>query len=61
MLELRAWARAYLWHAGEYTLAEAVDQLQRDAERDGLTKRIGQDAVQQIIAAAIRPYQKADA
>jgi hypothetical protein len=48
----RAWARAYPWRAGELDLHEAVDVLQRDAERDGLVKRIGQDAVQQILAAA---------
>jgi hypothetical protein len=42
----RAEARAILWQAGELTLQEAVDKLQADAERDGLTETIGQDAVQ---------------
>jgi hypothetical protein len=60
VLELRAWARAYLWHAGLYELAEAVDVLQHDAERDGLIVRIGQDAVQQIIANAFAPFWEAD-
>jgi hypothetical protein len=42
----RASARAYLWFVGEYQLAEALDQLQHDAKRDGLIDRIGQDAFQ---------------
>jgi hypothetical protein len=54
----RAEARAYLWAVGEYTLAEAVGILQRDAERDGLVKSIGQDAVQQILADAFRPHRE---
>ena len=53
----RAWARAYLWSVGELDLHEAVDQLQRDAERDGLVGLIGQDSVQQIMADAFRPYR----
>jgi hypothetical protein len=53
----RAEARAYLWSIGEFELAEAVDVLQHDAERDGLIEQYGQDAIQQIIAAAFRPYQ----
>jgi hypothetical protein len=57
VLELRAWARAYLWSIGEYDLAEAVDQLQRDAERSGLVAEFGQDAVQQILANAFAPYR----
>jgi hypothetical protein len=48
----RAEARALLWQAGEFDLHEAVDKLQADAERDGLVDRIGQDAVQAIIAKA---------
>jgi hypothetical protein len=58
VLELRAWARAYLYSIGELTLQEAVDVLQRDAERNGLVRLIGQDAVQQIIADAFRPYRE---
>jgi hypothetical protein len=49
----RAEARAYLWSIGEFTLHEAVDKLQTDAVRDGLVDRVGQDAVQQIIAFAL--------
>jgi hypothetical protein len=53
----RATARAYLWSIGEYDLAEAVDALQAAAVRCGLIDRIGQDAVQSILADAFRPYQ----
>lgn len=57
----RARTRAYLWSIGEYEdLPEAVDQLQYDAERDGLIERIGQDAVQALLADAFRPYREAD-
>ena len=52
----RAEARAYLWSINGFELAEAVDVLQRDAERDDLIKRIGQDAVQAILADAFRPF-----
>jgi hypothetical protein len=47
--ELRTWARATLWAAGEFDLHEAVDVLQRAAERDGLIETIGQNAVQRIM------------
>ena len=53
----RADARAYLWAIGEYELAEAVDVLQHDAERDGLLDRIGQDAVQAILTDAFQPWR----
>jgi hypothetical protein len=52
VFELRAWARARLWQAGEFDLHEAVDVLQHAAERDGLVAKLGQDAVQAIIAEA---------
>jgi hypothetical protein len=53
IFELRAWARAYLFAIGEYDLHQAVDVLQRDAERDGLIAApIGQDEVQAILAGA---------
>ena len=58
VLKLRAWARAYLYAIGELTLHEAVDILQRDAQRDGLVDEIGQDGVQQILADAFRPYRE---
>jgi hypothetical protein len=54
----RAEARATLWHAGEYTLTEAVDGLQADAEASGLVDHIGQDQVQAILAAAFAPYRE---
>jgi hypothetical protein len=50
VLELRSWARAYLFAAGEYELAAAVDPLQAFAVASGLVAEIGADAVQQIIA-----------
>ena len=50
VLTLRAWAQAFLWWAGEYQLAEAVDPLQEFAERAGLVAQLGADAVQRIIA-----------
>jgi hypothetical protein len=48
----RAEARALMWQAGEYDLHEAVDAPQADAIRSGLVRRIGQDAVQAIMAQA---------
>jgi hypothetical protein len=59
VLTLRAWARAYLWWAGEYELAEAVEALQEFAERDGLIEQIGQDGVQKILSDAFAPYREA--
>jgi len=49
---LRAQARARLWAVGELHLHDAVDVLQRDAERSGLVDAIGQDAVQALMSAA---------
>jgi hypothetical protein len=59
-LSVRADARAYLWSIGEYELSDAVDALQFAAVRDGLIARIGQDAVQALIADAFRPYREAE-
>ena len=59
VLELRAWARAYLWSIGELTLHEARDVLQHDAERDGLVDQIGQDGVQKILSDAFAPFREA--
>lgn len=56
----RACARAYLWSIGEYELHEAVDKLEADARRDGLSKRIGVDGVQRILADAFGPYRRAE-
>jgi hypothetical protein len=52
IFELRCWARARLCAEGMIELGEAVDVLQSGAERDGLVDSIGQDAVQEILAAA---------
>jgi len=54
----RADARAYLWHTGQLTLCEAVDELQETAVRDHLVEHIGQDAVQAILAGAFAPYRQ---
>src|SRR3984957_2293313 len=54
----RAWARAYLWAAGDLDLHEAVNLLQHDAEASGLVARAGQDAVQRIVADASRPFRE---
>jgi hypothetical protein len=52
VFELRAWARARLFAEGELELHDAVDELQEDAERDGLVAAIGQDAVQSMMTDA---------
>jgi hypothetical protein len=52
VFRLRAWARAYLYMAGEIDLHDAIDVLQRDAERDGLVAELGPDAVQAILSDA---------
>jgi hypothetical protein len=49
VFEIRAWARATLWQAGEFNLHEAVDELQAAAVRAGLIEQIGQDEVQHIL------------
>ena len=52
VLTLRAWARSTLWQAGDLDLHEAVDTLQAAAVSDGLVAKLGQDRVQEIMAAA---------
>ncbi len=52
VFELRAWARATLWQAGEFDLHLAVDVLQADASHTGLANEIGEDGVQAILADA---------
>jgi hypothetical protein len=49
---LRCWARAELWKAGEICLQEAVDELQHNAECDGLVDQLGADCIQGIMAGA---------
>ena len=46
------YARANLFAVGEYNLQKAVDELQTWAWASGLVAEIGQDQVQQIMAAA---------
>jgi hypothetical protein len=46
--------RARLFAAGKLDLHEAVDVLQVAAQLDGLVGKIGQDAVQHIMATAFR-------
>jgi hypothetical protein len=48
----RCEARALLWAGGAMPLHEAVDGLQDYAVASGLTAKIGQDAVQEIMACA---------
>jgi len=48
----RCEARAMLVDVGMLDLHEAVDELQADAAASGLVGTIGQDATQQIMAAA---------
>ena len=52
VLTSRAWARATLWQAGDLDLYEAVDMLQAAVVRDGLVAKLGQDRVQEMMAAA---------
>jgi hypothetical protein len=52
VLEARAWARAHLYRAGEFSLHEAVDPLQHWAVTVGLVERIGAGAVQRILSDA---------
>jgi len=56
VLELRSWARGYLWWAGLInTIPEAIDPLAEFAQRAGLD----QDATQQILADAFALYREA--
>jgi hypothetical protein len=58
VLELRAWARAFLYSIGELELHEAVDVLQAFAVASGLVDAIGQDIVQKILSDAFAPYRE---
>jgi hypothetical protein len=49
---LRCWAKGKLYAEGEIDLIEAVDGLQAAAIATGVVDRIGQDAVQAILAEA---------
>jgi hypothetical protein len=48
----RCEAQAYLVEAGAIAFLDAVDNLQGDADFDGLVARVGQDKIQAILAAA---------
>ncbi len=58
VFELRCWARAYLWAACELDLHEAVDVLQADAVKNWLVDEVGQDEVQQLLAAAFHDVRE---
>ena len=57
VLKARAWARAHLWAAGEFSLHEAVDVLQHWAADSGLVAEVGQDLVQFVIARAFARFR----
>jgi hypothetical protein len=48
----RCEAQAYLVEAGAIAFLDAIDNLQTDAEWDGLVDRYGQDKIQLIMARA---------
>jgi hypothetical protein len=58
VLEIRAQIRAFLWWQYQMEIDEAADELQAYAERSGLVRDIGQDRVQEIIAAPFARYRE---
>jgi hypothetical protein len=54
----RAEAKALLFASGEIDLIEAVDALQAAAVASGLVADIGQDQVQEIMAAAFHQVRR---
>jgi hypothetical protein len=61
MFKARCDARAYPYAAGDLPdLHDAVDALQDRAKRHGLIDRYGQDAVQRVIADALRVIRAGD-
>jgi hypothetical protein len=58
VLEIRAQIRAFLWWQYHIEIDEAVDELQAYAERSGLVRELGQDRVQEIMAAPFARYRK---
>jgi len=52
----RCEAHAILYAVGELDMHEAVDVLQDVAARTGLVAALGQDAVQEILAAAFEEH-----
>lgn len=61
VLAARADARAYLYAIGELEISDAVDALEEFARKSGLTREIGVDAVQAVIAQAFEPYRREEA
>lgn len=53
----RCWARAILCRNGLFDFTEAIDGLQAAAIESGVVERIGQDAVQRLMADAFRPIE----
>src|SRR5262245_892725 len=53
----RAEARALLWHTGEISLHDAVDELWQAAVTGGLVAKLGPDKVQSILADAFAPLR----
>jgi len=61
VFKARCVARAYLYAAGDlHDLHDALDALQDQAKRHGLIDRYGQDAVQRVIADALRAIRAGD-
>lgn len=56
----RCSARSMLVAAGVMDLIEAVDELQAAAEAQGLVKRHGQDAVQEILSESFGRWSVCD-
>jgi hypothetical protein len=59
-LTAKARQAAYLFEYGWLDLPDAVDRFQRYAERSGAVSELGQDLVQQIVAAAFDPIARED-
>jgi hypothetical protein len=58
LLETRALIRAYLEYEYQFEhLADAIDPLQQSAEDTGLVAALGQDEVQQLIAAPFARFR----
>lgn len=51
---LMCWANSYLVSCGHKSLSEAADRLQDFAEANGVVDELGQDCVQEVMAAELR-------
>lgn len=56
VLQLRAWACAYLWHCDLLSLDDAMSRLVSFAERTNVTKLLGIRSVHSIIESAFREF-----